>query len=182
VSKAHLWRARSSFGNWELHHARNWRINDAMLDERDRKLLALLQANAETPVTELAETVSLSPSACSRRITRLKQEGYVAGCVAQLDRAQMGLPTTVFVIVRTGQHSHAWLKAFHDAVEGIPEIVEVHRLTGNFDYILKLVLPNVEHYDVIYKQLVGRVEMFDMSAYISMETVKQETALPTNYV
>lgn len=152
-----------------------------MLDDRDRKLLSLLQTNAETPVSELAELVALSPSACSRRIARLKDEGYVAGCMAQLDRAKIGLPTTVFVIVRTGQHSHAWLSAFHDAVAGIPEIVEVHRLTGNFDYILKLVLPNVEYYDVIYKQLVAKVEMFDMSAYISMETVKQETALPTRY-
>lgn len=152
-----------------------------MLDPRDRKLLTLLQANAETPVNDLAEAVSLSPSACSRRVARLKDEGFVTGCVAHLDRTRMGLPTTVFVIVRTGQHSHAWLSAFHDAVAAIPEIVEAHRLTGNFDYILKLVLPNVEHYDVIYKQLVGRVEMFDMSAYISMETVKQETALPTNY-
>ncbi|MBU1174536.1 MAG: Lrp/AsnC family transcriptional regulator [Alphaproteobacteria bacterium] len=152
-----------------------------MLDERDRKLLGLLQRNAETPVGELAEAVALSPSACSRRIARLKEDGYVTFCAAHLDRALMGLPTTVFVIVRTGQHSRDWLAKFHDAVAGIPEIVEVHRLTGNFDYILKLVLPNVEHYDFIYKQLVGRIELFDMSAYISMETVKQETALPTNY-
>lgn len=152
-----------------------------MLDERDRKLLTLLQTNAETPVNDLAEAVALSPSACSRRVARLKDEGYVTGCVAHLDRARMGLPTTVFVIVRTGQHAQDWLTAFHEAVAGIPEIVEVHRLTGNFDYILKLVLPNVEYYDVIYKQLVARVELFDMSAYISMETVKQETALPTRY-
>lgn len=153
-----------------------------MIDDRDRRLLSLLQKNAETPVTELAEAVSLSPSACSRRIARLKDEGYVTGCAAHLDRARMGLPTTVFVIVRTGQHSRDWLTRFHEAVSGIPEIVEVHRLTGNFDYILKLVLPDVEHYDVIYKQLVSKIELFDMSAYISMETVKQETALPTNYV
>ena len=152
-----------------------------MLDERDRKLLTLLQTNAETPVNDLAEAVALSPSACSRRIARLKEEGYVTGSVAHLDRAKIGLPTTVFLVVRTGQHSISWLTAFHDAVAAIPEIVEVHRLTGNFDYVLKLVLPNVEHYDVIYKQLVSRVEMFDLSAYISMETVKQETALPTRY-
>lgn len=153
-----------------------------MLDERDRKILDLLQANAELAVNDIAEEVALSASACSRRITRLRDEGYIARSVALLDRKKLGLPTTVFVIVRTGKHEAGWLDQFHAAVSTIPEIVEVHRLTGNFDYILKLVLPNVEHYDVIYRQLVGRVELFDMSAYISMETVKLATGVPTNYI
>lgn len=153
-----------------------------MLDNRDRKILDLLQANAERAVSEIADAVALSTSACSRRIARLREDGYIARSVAVLDRHRVGLPTTVFVIVRTGKHESGWLEQFHAAVSTIPEIVEVHRLTGNFDYILKLVLPNVEHYDVIYRQLVGRVELFDMSAYISMETVKLATGVPTNYV
>nr|WP_314257645.1 Lrp/AsnC family transcriptional regulator [uncultured Devosia sp.] len=153
-----------------------------MLDDRDRKILDLLQADAEMAVGEIAEVVSLSASACSRRIARLREEGYIGRSVALLDRKTMGLPTTVFVIVRTGKHEAGWLEQFHAAVSTIPEIVEVHRLTGNFDYIIKLVLPNVEHYDVIYRQLVGRIELFDMSAYISMETVKLSTGLPTHYV
>jgi Lrp/AsnC family transcriptional regulator len=152
-----------------------------MLDERDRKILELLQADAELSVNEIADAVALSASACSRRITRLKEEGYVARSVAVLDRKKIGLPTTVFVIVRTGKHEAGWLEDFHAAVSTIPEIVEVHRLTGNFDYILKMVLPNVEHYDVIYRQLVKRVELFDMSAYISMETVKLANGVPTHY-
>jgi Lrp/AsnC family transcriptional regulator len=152
-----------------------------MLDERDRKILELLQADAEMSVNEIADAVALSASACSRRITRLKEEGYVARSVAVLDRKKIGLPTTVFVIVRTGKHEAGWLEDFHAAVSTIPEIVEVHRLTGNFDYILKMVLPNVEHYDVIYRQLVKRVELFDMSAYISMETVKLANGVPTHY-
>lgn len=152
-----------------------------MLDSRDRKILDLLQADAEMSVNAIADAVALSPSACSRRIARLREEGYVARSVAWLDRRKLGLPTTVFVIVRTGRHEAGWLEQFHAAVSGIPEIVEVHRLTGNFDYIIKLVLPNVEHYDVIYRQLVGRIELFDVSAYISMETVKLSTGLPTNY-
>lgn len=157
-------------------------MNQGMLDDRDRKILDLLQANVETPVAEIADTVALSASACSRRIARLREEGYIVASVAVLDRRMVNLPTTVFVIVRTGRHEAGWLAQFHAAVSTIPEIVEVHRLTGNFDYILKLVLPDVEHYDVIYKQLVGRVELFDMSAYISMETVKLATGVPTNYV
>src|SRR6218665_3860088 len=153
-----------------------------MLDDRDRKILDLMQANAELAVNEIADAVALSASACSRRIARLREDGYIARSVALLDRRKVGLPTTVFVIVRTGRHEAGWLDQFHTAVATIPEIVEVHRLTGNFDYILKLVLPNVEHYDVIYRQLVGRVELFDMSAYISMETVKLATGIPTNYL
>lgn len=152
-----------------------------MLDERDRKILSLLQADAEQPVNDIAALVALSPSACSRRIARLKEEGFIARTTAELDRRKMGLPTTVFVIVRTGSHAADWLEKFHLAVSAIPEIVEVHRLTGNFDYILKIVLPDVEHYDVVYKRLVSRIELFDMSAYISMETVKSAQGLPTNY-
>jgi Lrp/AsnC family transcriptional regulator len=152
-----------------------------MLDERDRKILSLLQADAEQPVNDIAASVALSPSACSRRIARLKEDGFIARTTAELDRRKMGLPTTVFVIVRTGSHAADWLEKFHSAVSAIPEIVEVHRLTGNFDYILKIVLPDVEHYDVVYKQLVSRIELFDMSAYISMETVKAAQGLPTNY-
>ena len=152
-----------------------------MLDERDRKILSLLQADADRPVNEIADAVALSASACSRRIARLREEGYILRSTLGLDRAKMGLPTTVFVIVRTGSHAADWLEKFHAAVATIPEIVEVHRLTGNFDYIIKIVLPNVEHYDVVYKQLVGRIELFDMSAYISMETVKAARGLPTHY-
>ena len=152
-----------------------------MLDDRDRKILGLLQADADMPVGEIAESVALSPSACSRRIARLREEGYIARTMVELDRRRIGLPTTVFVVVRTGSHAAGWLEKFHSAVNAVPEIVEVHRLTGNFDYILKIVLPDVEHYDVVYKQLVSRIELFDMSAYISMETVKAAKGLPTNY-
>ncbi|MDR3536265.1 MAG: Lrp/AsnC family transcriptional regulator [Acetobacteraceae bacterium] len=152
-----------------------------MLDEFDRRILGLLQTDADTAVLAIADAVGLSPSACSRRIVRLRQEGYISRRVALLDRKRMNLPTTVFVIVKTTRHATDWLEDFRAAVASIPEIVEVHRLTGNFDYILKLVLPNVEHYDLIYKDLVRQVELSDVSAYISMETMKDETVIPTSY-
>ena len=152
-----------------------------MLDDRDRRILAVLQDDAETPVAEIAERVSLSASACSRRIARLKEEGYIARQVAILDRRKMKVPMTVFVIVKTAHHSTAWLEKFRTVVAGIPENVEVHRLAGTFDYILKIVLPDIEHYDVVYKRLVNWIELFDVSAYISMETLKGETAVPTGY-
>lgn len=152
-----------------------------MIDSYDRAILALLQADADMPVIEIADRVCLSASACSRRIARLKEEGTIARRVALLDRARMGVPTTVFIVVKTTRHTADWLALFRTTVIDIPEIVEVHRLTGNFDYILKVVLPNVEHYDTIYKQLVHRIELADVSAYISMETLKLETAVPTSH-
>jgi Lrp/AsnC family transcriptional regulator len=152
-----------------------------MLDPRDRRILALLQADSETPVTNLAERVALSVSACSRRIQRLREDGTIARCVAVLDRKRMGVPTTVFVLIRSGRHAADWVEGFRAAIADVPEIVEAHRLTGNFDYLLKLVLPNVEHYDVVYKGLTRRLELFDVAAYISMETLKLETAVPTEH-
>ena len=152
-----------------------------MLDSRDLAILDLLQTDADLPVGDIADRVGLSLSACSRRIARLTETGHILRRVALLDRERMGLPTTVFALVRTARHSADFLDEFRAAMAAIPEIVEVHRLTGNLDYILKIVLPNVEHYDVIYKQIVRRVELFDVSAYISMETLKTRTTLPTNY-
>jgi len=152
-----------------------------MLDPRDRRILALLQDDSETPVTSIAERVGLSVSGCSRRIQRLREDGTIARCVAVLDRKRMGVPTTVFVLIRSGRHAADWLEAFRAAIADVPEIVEAHRLTGNFDYLLKLVLPNVEHYDVVYKRLTRRLELFDVAAYISMETLKLGTAVPTEH-
>lgn len=152
-----------------------------MFDTIDRHILAILQADSETAVTTIADRVGLSVSACSRRIQRLRDDGTIARCVAVLDRKRMGVPTTVFVLIRSGRHAADWVDAFRAAIADVPEIVEAHRLTGNFDYMLKLVLPNVEHYDVVYKNLTRRLELFDMAAYISMETLKAETMLPTGH-
>lgn len=132
-------------------------------------------------VSVIAERVALSPSACSRRIQKLEADGIIERRVVLVNRAKVNLPTTIFVIIKTSRHAGGWLDEFRAAVTAIPEIVEVHRLTGNFDYVLKIVLPNVEHYDVIYKRLVDRIELFEMSAYISMETLKFQTAVPTRY-
>lgn len=152
-----------------------------MLDERDRKLLSLLQQNADLPVGELAERIHLSVSACSRRIQRLEESGHILRRVAVLDRTTMGVPTTVFALIRTAHHSEEWMEDFRKAIRDVPEIVEVHRLTGNYDYILKIVLPRVEHYDVIYKALVRRIALFDVSASISMEVMKAGEAIPVDY-
>ncbi|NRP19633.1 Leucine-responsive regulatory protein [Ensifer adhaerens] len=153
----------------------------SVIDERDRKLLALLQQDGSMPVGELADRVNLSLSACSRRIQRLEEAGYIARRIVVLDRERMGVPTTVFAMIKTAHHSDEWIETFRRAISDIPEIVEAHRLTGNYDYIVKVVLPRVEHYDVVYKQIVRKVELFDVSASISMEILKSGTAVPVDY-
>lgn len=115
-----------------------------MLDDRDRRILDMLQKDAGISVTDLAERVALSVSACSRRIQRLEETGYIARRIVVLDRERMGVPTTVFALVKTAHHSDEWTESFRRIISDIPEIVEAHRLTGNHDYILKIVLPRVE--------------------------------------
>ncbi|CAD7023487.1 Lrp/AsnC family transcriptional regulator [Pseudorhizobium endolithicum] len=152
-----------------------------MLDERDRKILDLLQGNATLPVADVAEQVSLSPSACSRRIQRLEEAGYIRSRIAVLDRDRIGVPTTVFALIKTAHHSDDWIESFRKAISDIGEIVEAHRLTGSYDYILKVVLPRVEHYDIVYRRMVKRIELFDVSAFISMEVLKSGESLPVDY-
>ena len=152
-----------------------------MLDERDRRILELLQKDSAMPVAEVAEQVSLSASACSRRIQRLEETGYIQRRIAVLDRERIGVPTTVFALIKTAHHSDDWIENFRRAISDIGEIVEAHRLTGSYDYILKVVLPRVEHYDVVYRRLVKRIELFDVSAFISMEVLKSGQTLPVDY-
>jgi Lrp/AsnC family transcriptional regulator len=132
-------------------------------------------------VTDLAGHVSLSVSACSRRIQRLEESGHIARRIVVLDREKMGVPTTLFALIKTAHHSDEWIDKFRRVIADIPEIVEAHRLTGNQDYVLKIVLPRVEHYDVIYKQIVRKIELFEVSASISMELLKGGSSIPVGY-
>jgi Lrp/AsnC family transcriptional regulator len=152
-----------------------------MLDERDRKLLTRLQEDASLPVTQLADEVNLSVSACSRRIQKLEEGGYIARRIAVLDRGRMGVPTTVFALIKTAHHSDDWIDQFRLTISDIPEIVEAHRVTGSFDYILKIVVPQAEFYDVIYKKIVRKISLFDVSASISMEALKSGAGVPVDY-
>lgn len=152
-----------------------------MLDDRDRKILTILQRDASVPVGVIADRVALSVSACSRRIARLEAEGYIARRIVVLDREKMGVPTIVFALVKTTRHAEEWVDSFRKAIAGIPEVVEAHRLTGNYDYLLKILLPRAEHYDPVYKEIIRKVELFDVSASISMEVMKADEGMPVGY-
>lgn len=153
-----------------------------MITARDIAIMDILQCDSDISLCDLGERVHLSPSACSRRVAQLREAGYITRNMAVLDRIKVGLATTVFVTVGTRQHSESWTNQFRQAIAAIPEIIEAYRLTGSVDYILKIVLPAVEDYDRVYKELIRRVEMTQVSAFISMETVKQGNALPLNFL
>jgi Lrp/AsnC family transcriptional regulator len=152
-----------------------------MLDIRDRRILEALQADASIAISALADMVGLSPSACWRRIRGLEDDGLIARRVALIDRTKGNVKTTVFVGVRASRHSIEWLEAFRIAIADIPEIVEAYRLTGEMDYLLRLVVPNVETYDTIYKQLIARLDFTEVTSFISMEELKFTTAVPLKY-
>lgn len=152
------------------------------IDHYDRALLAELQRDADRSLNELAERVNLSKNPCWRRVRQLEQAGYIRKRVALLDRHSLNLGLTVFVNIRTRQHSPEWLARFRDAVEEIPEIVEVSRLSGETDYLLRVVVPDMAAYDRVYKSLITRIELDDISSNFVMEELKQTTELPLDYV
>jgi Lrp/AsnC family transcriptional regulator len=148
------------------------------LDRLDREILGLLQDDASLPIQQIADRVGLSVNPCWRRIARLEADGVIRGRVALVDAEKVGLALTVFVRIKTNQHSAAWVRQLREAVEAIPEVAECHRIGGDVDYLLKVVVPDIAGYDRVYRTLIGRVPgLADVSALFSMERMKNTTRL-----
>ena len=152
------------------------------LDDKDRKILELLQENALTPVAEIAAKVGLSTTPCWRRIQKLEEEGIIRKRVALLDRHKLNVGVTVFVAVKATRHAVDWLASFRKAVDSIPEIVEAYRLSGEIDYLLRVVVPDIAAYDAVYNRLIEKVEFTDVSSSFAMEDMKFTTTLPLKYL
>jgi Lrp/AsnC family transcriptional regulator len=152
------------------------------MDKLDRRILELLQHNAELTAAEIADRVGLSKAPCWRRIKKLQEEGVVKKTVALLDARALNVGTTVFVMLKTAKHNEAWFEKFVAAVRDIPEVTEIHRMSGDVDYLMRIVVPDIDAYDVVYKRLIAAVEFKDVSASFSLETIKYTTALPLNYM
>ena len=148
-----------------------------MLDSTDKRLLRLLQADATLSVADLAERVSISKSACWRRLQKLEQGGIIRNRVTLLDPAKVGLGLTVFITIRTNQHNEAWARRFRKVVQGVEGVLEVYRLGGQLDYLLKAVVADMPDYDRLYQQLIA-ADLFDVSASFVMEEIKATTVLP----
>ena len=142
----------------------------------------MLQHNAETPLAELAEAVHLSNTPCWRRIQWLREKGNITRHVALVDPRKVNVGVTVFVAVKTNQHHQQWFDTLRDAVMGIPEIVEFYRMSGDVDYLLRVVVPSIQAYDVFYKKLISKIALSDVSSSFAMGQIKYTTALPLEFV
>ena len=149
-----------------------------MFDAIDRRLLAILQRDATTPISELAERVGLSQTPCWKRLKRLQESGVISAKVALLERDLLGLSLTVFVAVRTNRHDQEWLEAFARGARALPEVMECYRMSGEVDYLLKVVVRDIAAYDQFYRRLIATSSLSDVSSSFAMEQIKFTTALP----
>lgn len=148
------------------------------LDRTDRRILAILQADATMPVAEIGRKVGLSTTPCWRRIQKMEEEGVIMRRVAVLDPKKVDVPVSVFMAVRTREHSREWLDSFSKVVTSFPEVVEFYRMSGEVDYLLRVVVASIDAYDDFYQRLIARVSLSDVSSTFAMEQIKYTTTLP----
>jgi Lrp/AsnC family transcriptional regulator len=148
------------------------------LDAIDRKILNVLQDDASLSVAEIGDRVGLSSTPCWKRIQKMEADGVIQKRVALVDQNKIGLGITVFVSVESGDHSEAWLKKFADAVSAMPEVMEFYRMAGDVDYMLRVVVRDMQGYDTFYKKLIATVPLKNVTSRFAMERIKSTTALP----
>ncbi len=151
------------------------------LDKQDKAILSLLQGDASLSIGDVADQVGISKSACWRRIQKLEQDSIICERVTLLNQKQLNLPLTVYISIRTNQHNDDWAEQFKQIVEGIPLVLEMHRMSGDLDYLIKAVVTDMSGYDKLYKSIL-KADVFDVSASFVMETMKQTTQLPLDYI
>ncbi|MCZ2495532.1 winged helix-turn-helix transcriptional regulator [Xylophilus sp. Kf1] len=151
------------------------------MDKIDKTILEMLQASATASLQDISERVGLSTTPCWRRIQRLEKEGFIRQRVALLDADKLNVGVTVFVSVRTSEHNDQWFRKFTAVVAAIPQIVEFYRMSGDVDYLLRVVVPDIKGYDAVYKRLIREIELSDVSSSFAMEQIKYTTALPLEY-
>jgi Lrp/AsnC family transcriptional regulator len=147
-------------------------------DHIDKRLLAALQRDASLSQRDLADQVGLSQNACWRRIRALTDAGVLQGSSARIDRRKLDLDLVVFVMLRTRHHSTDWLQTFRRHVLTIPEVVDFHRIGGDYDYQLKVVTKDMTSYDKVYQRLIEGVELDSVTSYFAMEAIAEGRPLP----
>ena len=150
------------------------------MDRIDRKILHELQRDTTLSIAQLADRVGLSQTPCWKRIQKLEAAGVITGRVALVDPAAIGLGLTVFVEIEASDHSTEWRDAFAAAVTAMPEVVEIHRMAGDIDYLLKVVMPDMPAYDEFYKRLTTQIPLKNVTSQFAMERMKYSTAYPLN--
>ncbi|BFT31617.1 Lrp/AsnC family transcriptional regulator [Alteromonas sp. D210916BOD_24] len=157
-------------------------VKQDTIDKIDRAILSVLQQNAETPVAELAEKVGLTVTPCWRRIQKLEDKGIITRRVALLQARSLGLTMTVFVQVKAGKHDGKWLATFAKHAASFDEVVECYRMSGEYDYLLKVLVRDMDCFDHFYKRLVSGIEFSDVTSSFAMEQIKYTTAVPLSHL
>jgi len=150
------------------------------IDDLDRNILAILQQDSGVPLDEIARRLGASKTPVWNRIRKMKASGLIKGEVALVDPGKLGLESCFFVLIRTSEHDSDWLARFLRAVQSRPEVLEAHRLAGDIDYILKVRVPNAKAFDAFYRALIKEVSIFNVTSSLSMEEIKNTTALPVD--
>lgn len=148
------------------------------MDAIDRKILRALQYDASIHLDELAKSVNLSKTPCWRRIQKMEKSGVIRRRVAILDPNKVGPLLTVFVWVKTGNHASKWMKPFAETIASFPEVMEFYRLSGVYDYFIRVMVADVRAYDEFYKKLIDSADLDDVTSSFAMEEIKYTTAIP----
>jgi len=151
------------------------------MDAIDKKILNILQDDTTQAVAEIAKQVGLSTTPCWRRIQKMEKAEIIRSRVALLDAEKLNAGVTVFVSIKTDKHDAAWYENFSRSVNAFPEVVEFYRMSGDIDYLLRVVVPDIAAYDGFYQRLIAEVELYDVSSSFSMEQIKYTTSLPLDY-
>ncbi len=148
------------------------------MDKLDKQILELIQADATLSTAEIADKVGLTTTPCWRRIQRLQSEGVIEKRVTLLNPEKLNLGLTVFVHVKTSQHDPKWLNQFALHTTAFEEVVEIYRLSGEYDYMLKVLVADMQGFDHFYKRFINGIQLSDVTSSFAMEKIKNSTALP----
>jgi Lrp/AsnC family transcriptional regulator len=148
------------------------------MDEIDRKLLEILQDDTTLSIAQMAARVGLSPTPCWKRIQKLETTGVITRRIAVVDPDRIGVGLSVFVAVQAGEHSPEWLQHFSAGVAAMPEVMEVYRMAGDIDYLLRVAVADMAEYDAFYKRLIAVAPMKNVTSRFAMERMKHTTAYP----
>lgn len=150
------------------------------LDLIDRKIIAELMHDATLPVAQIADKVGLSQTPCWKRIQKLEGNGILTGRVALADPGRIGFGLTVFVGIEAPDHSAEWRETFARTAGGFPEIMEIYRMAGEMDYLLRVSVPDMAAFDNLYKRLTDAVPIKNVTSHFAMERMKFTTAYPVD--
>ncbi len=151
------------------------------MDKIDINILSSMQHDDTLSVSQVADKVGVSKTACWRRIQKLIANNVIGDRVALLNPKAVNLPLTVFISIRTNKHNDEWVSEFKDVTSNMAQILEVYRMSGDLDYLIKAVVKDMPDYDQLYKQLI-KADIFDVSSSFVMEELKHQTQLPLDKI